>query len=262
MDDTIKDSEYLENMTKVPFLGAIPDINAASRWMRRSDKDLIVHLRPKDPVSESYRLIRTNLLFMKGNDGKGLKNIVVTSPGPQEGKTTTLCNLAISMAQNGNKVLIVDADMRRPRVHAVFRVKNENGLSEYLSGQIDMETAVKNTKIENLFLVNGGHVPPNPSELLHGDKMKEFLEKAHRSYDIVIFDSPPLVVVTDAKVLSEVTDGIIIVLRSGKTSKRVFPKIVQSLDNAKGKIIGTVLNKVLVNRANPYYHYYSRYYGR
>lgn len=261
LDDTIKRPEDIENITKKPLLGSVPDMKKISGNMKEYERDILVHNKPKDPVSETYRLIRTNLLFWTAKDGAPLKRIVITSPGPQEGKTITLCNLGITMAHNNRKVLLVDADMRRPRLHNVFKIKNDKGLSNFLAGQESLEDLLRNTGVDNLFMISGGDMPPNPSELLSGPKFKEFLRITGEKFDVVLFDSPPVAVVTDAIVLAEVVDGVIVVIQSGKTSKRVLPRIYGLFENAGIKIIGTILNKVPIVSTDPYHYYYSRYYG-
>ena len=187
--------------------------------------------------------------------------MLITSPGPQEGKTTTLCNLGIALAQSGKRVLLVDSDMRKPRLHGIFREKNDKGLSSFLSTQLGIKDIIKKTEIDNISLVTGGYNPPNPSELISSHKVEEFITAAKDKFDFILFDSPPVMMVTDAVVLSRFLDGLILVIESGKTSKRVLPRSYQLLKDSKTRVIGTILNKLSINHTG-YSHYYSRYYGK
>jgi len=259
LDDTVKTSEDLNKLVGWPVLGSIPDINKVTGRMSEIDKDMLVHKRPKDPVAEAFRSIRTSVLFCFPEDASA-KSIVITSPGPQEGKTTSLCNFAIALAQNEKRVLLVDADMRKPRLHQVFRKKNERGLSNYLIRQVELEHVVQETKIKNLYLVSGGPHPPNPSELLSRPRLKEFIELAKNKFDYVIFDTPPIAVVTDAAILSGMTDGTIVIVESGKSKKVVFPMISNTLKDTKANVLGAIINRVSLTSSS--YYYYSRYYGR
>ena len=258
LDDTIKELEDAERIAKWPFLGNVPKITGNGK-MTEIRKDLFVNEKPKDPIAEAYRSIRTSIFF-SATEEHPLKSIVVTSPGPQEGKTTTLCNLGIAMAQNQKRVLLVDADMRKPRLHEVFKVEAEKGLSTFLSGQARFDELVRDTGIENLFLVNGGPNPPNPSELLSSNKMKEFMKLAAAKYDFILFDTPPVAILTDAVLLGLASDGVIMVIESGKTSKRAFGRIHKLLDDSRARIIGIILNKISIHSGS--YYYYSYYYGK
>ncbi len=260
IDDTVKNMEDLDRAIKCPFLGTIPDINSKG-GMNDIEKDLIAHSKPKEPVSESYRSVRTSILF-SATEENPLKCLCLTSPGPQEGKTTTLCNLAIVIAQSGKKVLLVDADMRKPRLHEVFKKKCEKGLSSYLSGQDELDEVVQETGIENLYLIPAGIQPPNPSELIASHKLKEFIGLVKSKFDMILLDAPPAAVVTDAVILARVVDGMIIVIQSGKTSKRALPHLFKMLENARAKIVGAILNKVSINSGDYNYQYYARYYGK
>lgn len=258
LDDTVKTVDDMERAAEWPFLGNVPDINTEGP-VSEFEKDLFVNVNPKSPIAEVYRSIRTRMLF-SSTEERPLKALLVTSPGPQEGKTTTLCNLGIAIAQNQKKALIIDGDMRRPRLHEVFKKENKNGLSNLLAGQIPFNDAVQKTGIENLYLISGGEIPPNPSELLSGKKTRDFLAKARESFDFVLIDSPPIGMLTDATVISGLVDGTIMVIESGKTSKRILSRIYQLLNDAKARVIGMVLNKS--SAASSDYYYYSYYYGK
>lgn len=258
LDDTVKGVEDIERLVKWPFLGSVPEMNSGGK-ITELEKGLFAQLKPKDPITEAYRTIRTSVLF-SSTDERPLKNIIITSPGPQEGKTITLCNLGITMAQNQNRVLLVDADMRKPRLHEIFKAKNSTGLSSFLSGQADFAGLVQKTGIENLFLVSGGPHPPNPSELLTSQKMKAFMNSAAAEFNFILFDTPPIAVVTDAVILSQAADGTILVLESAKIGRRMLPRINQVLKDARARIIGVLMNRV--SAAHSDYHYYSYYYGK
>ncbi|MDD2654206.1 MAG: polysaccharide biosynthesis tyrosine autokinase [Candidatus Omnitrophica bacterium] len=258
LEGTVKGIEDVDRLVKWPFLGNVPKIDGTGSETTEIQRDIFVHSSPLDPVSEAYRAIRTSVLF-SSTEEHPLRAIIVTSPGPQEGKTTTLCNLAIAMAQNQKKVLLVDADMRKPRLHEIFKNKNKAGLSSYLSGQAAFDELVQNTDIENLSLITGGPFPPNPSELLSSHKMKEFIEAAKKKFDFILVDTPPIAVVTDAAILSRALDGTIIVLQSGKTSIRALPWVNQTLKDARGRIIGVLINQISPELTSyQYYHYYGK----
>ncbi|MEA3489428.1 MAG: polysaccharide biosynthesis tyrosine autokinase [Candidatus Omnitrophota bacterium] len=260
LNDTVKGIEDLKCVAEWPFLGSVPKIGNNGK-MTEFEKDLLAHIKPKDSASEAYRTIRTSIFFSSIEEHP-LESIAITSPGPREGKTTTVCNLAIAMAQSEKRVLLVDADMRKPRLHEIFKKNNERGLSTFLSSQAEFDNIIQKTDIENIFLVTGGPHPPNPSELLSSHKMKEFVAAAKQEFDLILFDTPPVAVVTDAVVISRFIDGIVMVIESEKTSRRVLPRIFQTLENARAKVIGTILNKISVTSGDYAYHYYARYYGK
>ncbi|MFC1645677.1 polysaccharide biosynthesis tyrosine autokinase [Candidatus Omnitrophota bacterium] len=258
LDDTIKGVDEIERLARWPFLGSIHKFEVSSK-ISEGDRDIFVHIKPKDPISETYRAIRTSLLFSITEEHP-LKSIVITSPGPREGKTMTLCNLAITLAQNRNRVLLVDADMRKPRLHKIFKKKTKKGLSSFLSGQSDFNEAIQETGINNLSLICSGFHPPDPSELISSRKMEDFIKIAKENFDFVIFDTPPMAVVTDAVILSKVADGTIIVLETGRTRRRMLPRMAKVLQEARVRVVGVVLNKI--SKGGRDYQYYSSYYGK
>lgn len=256
LDDTAKTIDDVETVMKWPFLVNIPDIENGAE-LQDLEKDVFVNSKPKDPVSEVYRSLRTRIFF-SSTEEHPLKCLMITSSGPQEGKTITLCNLGIAISQNKKKVLLVDADMRKPRLHDVFKRENNTGLSNYLSGQSSFSDVIQKTDIENVSLVSGGILPPNPSELLGSHKIKEFIEKAKESFDVVLVDTPPIGIVTDAAILSREVDGTIMIIQSGKPSKRLLAHIYRLLTDAKAKVVGVVINRIAVtNRDLYYYNYYQ-----
>lgn len=253
LDNTVKTTDDVERYVKLPLLGYIPVIEKSFTELQ---KDRLVNLLPTCPVSEAYRTIRTSIMF-SGSEDKMRKDILVTSAGPQEGKSLTACNLAITMAYSGNSVLLIDADMRKPRVHAVFKQEGDFGLSNFLTAQANLEDIIKKTDIENLSVITCGHIPPNPSELLSTKRMKEFMEKVRAKYDNIIFDSPPIAVVTDAVILSSVVDGTVLVINSKKTTRGAVNHAKQLLAKSKANILGVILNNLRIDRSH---YYYSSYY--
>lgn len=259
MDDTIKEAADLNGITNLSFLGSIPKINSG-RHMSEFEKDIFVHVKPKDPIAEAYRSIRTSILFSSGAENP-LRSIIFTSPAPQEGKTTTLCNIGIAMAQNRKKVLLVDADMRNPRLNEVFKKENKEGLSTFLSRpRVSLSSLIQKTEIENLSLITSGVNPPNPSELLASPKLIDLIDQAKKEFDFILFDTPPIAILTDAAILSGCVDGVVLVVESGKTPKKILNRIAKILSEAKARVIGIVLNKLSANSSD--YYYYSYYYSR
>ena len=184
--------------------------------------------------------MRTNLQFAKV--GNPVRTILVTSPAPGEGKSTTACNLAIAFAQTGKKVLLVDADLRRPTLDAKFSVHKEPGLSELLAGSIKLSAAVQPTKVENLHVMVSGEIPSNPAEILGSEAMRDFVDAASKTYEVVLFDSSPILAVTDPAVISTMVDGTVIVVASGKTRLQDLDQAAELLEGVGGKVLGVVMN--------------------
>jgi len=216
-------------------------------------RHVIAKLNPKSPITEQYRTVRTNLQFASVDEE--LRSMIITSSGPGEGKSMTTANLAVVYAQQGKKVLLIDADLRKPTVHYTFRLDNLRGLSNILVGEHALEESVNSTDVDNLDVVSCGPIPPNPSELLASKKMKQLLEDAKLIYDIIIFDTPPVLAVTDAQILANIVDGTLLVIRSGHTEYEAATKAKEALEPAKAKLLGTVLNDREKKYANYYYYY-------
>ncbi|WP_197046708.1 CpsD/CapB family tyrosine-protein kinase [Oceanobacillus salinisoli] len=216
-------------------------------------RHLITKLNPRSVVSEQYRTIRTNLQFSSVDEE--LQTIMVTSSGPSEGKSMTTANLAIVYAQQGKKVLLVDGDLRKPTVHYTFRLDNLRGMSNVLFGESSLTDTVVPTDVENLDVISCGPIPPNPSELLASKKMLQMVEEARQAYDIILFDTPPVLAVTDAQILSNICDGAILVVRSKQTEIEAAQKSIEALRSVNAKILGTVLNGKDRKEANYYYYY-------
>ena len=227
-------------------------------------RELVAQLDPKSPISEVFRTLRTNIQFMN-TKGK-LRSILVTSTLPGEGKSWTASNLAVTFAQAGKKVVIIDADMRKGRVYSIFGVSPKPGLSNYLSGvdwdegeaSNDLNDYLQETDIENLYVIAAGNVPPNPSELLISDQMTELMEKLKEIYDIIIFDGTPSQLVTDSLILTRIVDSTIVVTASKETKKEDLKRVVKNIKNVGGKVAGIVLNKVPID---PKKYEQSYYYG-
>lgn len=216
-------------------------------------RHLITKSNPRSPISEQYRTIRTNLQFASV-DGD-LKTMLVTSAGPSEGKSSTVANLAIVFAQQGKRVLLIDADMRKPTVHYTFRVDNRRGLSSVLVGELLLEEATTKSDIPDLDVLAAGPIPPNPSELLGSKAMMKMIQEASSFYDLVIFDTPPVLAVTDAQILANQVDGALLVVRSKQTDQEAALKAKHLLEPAKAKLLGAVLNDR--DKQKDQYYYYG-----
>ncbi|MDR7551278.1 MAG: CpsD/CapB family tyrosine-protein kinase [Armatimonadota bacterium] len=215
---------------------------------------LIAHRHPKSPVSEAYRLLRTNLQF-SGLNGK-LHRILVTSPGPEEGKSTTLANLAVTLAQAGHRVLIVDADCRKPTQHKIFGLPNLRGLTNLLAEGGNPLEVVQETPVPGLHLLSSGPIPPNPAELLGSGVMREALDRLSESFNFILVDSPPAVAVTDAALLAPLADGVILVIRAGETRQDLAREARAILEKAQAHLLGAVLNGVRPSGDDYRYYYY------
>ncbi|EPY6466768.1 CpsD/CapB family tyrosine-protein kinase [Clostridium sporogenes] len=219
--------------------------------------ELITIKDPKSPISESYRILRTNIQFSSFDEK--ISVIFVTSSTPGEGKSTTSANLAITMAQNGAKTILVDCDLRKPNVHKLFKLSNIRGLSNLLIEDNSIDGVIQQSSVDNLYILTSGVKPPNPSELLSSRKMNNFIETSKKHYDYIILDTPPVGVVTDAQLVSQYSDGGILVTASGQVERELAIRAKQLLEKVNAKIIGVVLNKVDTEFGNGY-RYYNYYY--
>jgi capsular exopolysaccharide synthesis family protein len=222
-------------------------------------RPIITHLNPKSPISEAYRTLRTNLQFSMVDEP--LKTLMVTSTGPGEGKSTTVANLAVTYAQAGQQVLVLDCDLRKPTMHHTFFVSNQRGLTNLLSGQCAITDVCHTTQIDNLFVLPSGPIPPNPAEMLLSKKMTALLEQLKPSFDIIIVDTPPAIAVTDAQIVSTRCDGCIIVIEAGKVKKEMALRAKASLEQVNARLLGVVLNNVDRKHSDAYSYYYY-YYGK
>ncbi|AZN38593.1 CpsD/CapB family tyrosine-protein kinase [Paenibacillus albus] len=218
-----------------------------------SKRHLISFVEPKSPISEAYRSLRTNIDFSSIDDN--IQVIMVTSATPGEGKSTTIANLAVVYAQADRKVVLIDADMRRPTAHHTFSVSNRRGLSTILSRQCDIEESVQSTEIPNLSIIPSGPVPPNPAEMLASKRMSALIEQLREQFDVVLIDTPPTLAVTDAQIVSTKCDGSLLVLEAGKVKSDMVLKAKQQLTQVNARILGVVLNSVKQKNGDGYYYY-------
>lgn len=226
-------------------------------------KELVTHLAPKSPVSETFRTLRTNIQFMNSNIK--LKTLLVTSTVPGEGKSWVTSNLAVTFAQAGKKVVLIDADMRKGRLYSIFKVQPRPGLSNYLSkysdesNHLDLNDYVVPTEVENLYIMSAGNVPPNPSELLVTRQMRNLLEELKRKVDLIIIDGTPCKLVTDSIILSRMVDSTMIVSAHNETRKDDLERVVRDIKNVGGRVIGVVYNKLPITsrKYTKAYYYYS-----
>ena len=253
LDDTVKTPDDIALSSGLETLGVIGRLT-------QSDDELVTVSQPLSPASEAFRVLRTNIRFSSVD--RPLRTLLVTSPGPLEGKSLTVANLAVTMAQAGLQVIVVDADLRRPRQHKVFRVHPRGGLTQSL---LDGVTNGRLQPIEgdNLTVLPAGELPPNPVELLGSQRMQDLLSQLLTRADIVLIDSPPVLPVADAAVLAPNIDGVLLIVHAGKTRRQALLQAVEGLYQVGGNLIGAVLNSVPVGRGGYYYNYsyYDRYYG-
>jgi capsular exopolysaccharide synthesis family protein len=274
LDNTVKAVEHLERKG-LTILGIIPDMLGASnkkvvkaaalpsKGGTDLKRRLITYEDPKSPISESYRSLRTNISYASAE--KKIKSLLVSSSQPGEGKSTTAANLAIAFAQLRKRTVLVDADLRKPVQHNVFDHPRGPGLAEYLIGDVgDVNTIIHESKVENLFIITAGGLPPNPSELLGSARMSQLVDKLEQDWDIILFDSPPIVAVTDASAISAEIDAIVLVVKAGHTERSAVDRALDTLRNVKAPLIGAILNgasqESLGGKYAYYYSYYNYYY--
>ena len=271
LDDTIRTTEEVENVLRLPALAVIPTIdsmpkrrlllvggNNAEDEEARANSELLINNDPRSSLAEAYRQLRTSILLSTA--GHAPKSLLITSSLPSEGKTTTAVNTAISLAQTGAKVLVIDADMRRPRLHSVFGVSNGEGLSTILSSDLKTEEILKIVQYENdskLHLLPSGPIPPNPAELIGSEQMAKLLKTMSENFTHVVVDSPPIASFTDGVLVASMVDGVILVVHSGKSSRNVVRRSRQLLQDINAKIFGVVLNNVNLRSQDSYYYYQS-----
>jgi succinoglycan biosynthesis transport protein ExoP len=260
LDNTLKSQADVESFLGVPVLGLIPIIGSKQddkdEQEQIRERDLGIFLDPRSLAAECCRSIRTNVLFMSPDHP--VRTMVITSPSPQEGKTTTAVNLAVAMAEAGGRVLVIDTDMRRPRLHRSFGVPNQTGISTVILGNSKLEDAIKRTDVPNLDVLPCGPVPPNPSELLHTKRFAQTLADCEARYDRIILDSPPTSAVTDPAVLGNLADGVILIVKGGRTTREAAAHARRQLTAAKCRLLGVIVNEI--DFSNPGYGYQYRYY--
>jgi len=266
LDNTVKTPEDVEQLVQLPSFGMIPEISYERR--KRLDKEtfypveLVTFAQSKSILSEAYRNVRTSILLSFSE--KPPKKIAISSPNPAEGKTTTVINTAIVLSQTDVRVLIVDSDMRKPRVHIVFGEENGVGLSNFLAGNAQLKSIIKRSDIPNLFYIPSGPIPPNPSELLSSKLFKTTIQFLGEKFDHIILDSPPILGFADSIILSTFVDGIILVVQGGKTPRETLHRAKDALHQVNAKILGVVINRVDIGRSDYgyYYYRYHYYYGK
>lgn len=212
---------------------------------------------PKSVVAEAFRTLRTNIQFSSLDNE--LKTIVVTSTQPGEGKSTVLVNLAVTMAQSGKKVVLLDCDLRKPTIHRKLGVPNKNGLTTLLSKEKSLQECLQLLNVPNLYIITSGPIPPNPAELLGSKRMKSLLQELKEHFDVILIDAPPVLAVTDSQILSTLTDGVLFVTSYGTTEKDAVVRAKELIEKVGGKILGVVLNKMPNDAKGSYtgYYYYS-----
>ncbi len=266
LDNTVKTPEEVEQLIRLPSFGMVPEISYDRKKRVESGDsypvEMITHGHPKSILSEAYRNIRTSILLSFSE--KPPKKIVITSPNPSEGKTTTVINTAIALSQTGAKVLVIDGDMRHPRIHKIFNGADGVGLSNFLSGNAPLDSIIKKTEVPNLYFIPAGPVPPNPSELIGSNLFKEMIKLLGNRFDHVVLDSPPALGFADSIILSAIVDGVVLVVLGGKTPRETLQRAKEILYQVNAKILGVVINRVDIQRSDYgyYYYRYHYYYGK
>jgi polysaccharide biosynthesis transport protein len=258
LDNTVKTPEDIQNKN-INILAWIPQIEGLDAGNK--DFEFIVAKKPDASASEAFRALRTRIKFSK-LDKEQTKIILVTSPTASEGKTTTAVNLAGSFAQANFKTLLIDCDLRKPRIHSVFNQKRFPGFTDYFFGQASFEEIIRKTDVNNLEFITAGTIPPNPSEILSSEQMQAFLEKLKGIYDYVLVDSPPVIAVTDSEILASIVDATLLVVSAGNTEMELMQKAVELLDHEQSNFIGVILNNFTYRSGYGSYYKYYYYYAR
>jgi capsular exopolysaccharide synthesis family protein len=278
LDDSVRTTEDVEKFLHLPSVALIPNaggVAKSNRLMAISPRNgssrngsggghevLLSEIDKRSPIAEAYRHLRTSILLSTA--GRPPRTLLITSSVPSEGKTTTAINTAISLAQTGARVLIIDADMRRPRLHSIFDLSNNNGLSSLLSSEVaesEISSAIQQDKLSGLFIMTAGPLPPNPAELLGSEQMLKLVTAVTPSFTHVIIDSPPIAAFTDGVLIASMVEGVLLVVLSGKNSRKVVARARKSLQDVGARIIGVVLNRADTSSTSEYYYnsYYSHY---
>ncbi len=258
LDDTLKTPDEIKDILDTPVIGFIGELKNNPK-QNGDSLGIYVAKNPRSPVAEAFRSLRTNLEYSSVD--KPARTMLVTSPGESEGKSTVAANLAIVEAQSGKNVIIIDADMRRPKVHVLFNKSNRRGLSDVVTGKLRIDDVVKTyDQVENLSIITCGTIPPNPSELLGSERMSQTIKDLEERFDLVIFDTPPMIV-SDAQILSSKVDGVIFVVIPGQTRAIAALRPIEELRRIDSHVMGVVANKIPKSRDYYYggYNYYSPY---
>jgi tyrosine-protein kinase Etk/Wzc len=262
LDDTIKDEEEAKKVLGWPHLAMIPGIESsteAGQPVTRASR-LIVQSKPKSPVAEAFRGLRTAIHF--SSIKRDTKVIMITSSFPGEGKSTIAANLALTFAQAGNRVILVDCDLRRPSMNTIFEKPRNPGVTEVLAGDISLADALHTTDVENISLLTAGTIPPNPAELLCSESMRDLLQGLRDTYDIIIIDAPPVIPVTDAPLLTAFTDMVVVVLESGRIPIKAAQRMKELLQSVQAPVAGFVINDRTSLFSDTYGYYGKGYYGK
>lgn len=258
MDNTVKTPDDLKKYFNLPYLGPVHHFKIEKPDLPQSD--LIMLSDPKSSASESYRGIRTGILF--STSAGSPRSLLITSADAKEGKTITCSNLAIAMAQSGQKILMLDCDMHRPRFHKIFSLGNDRGLSNILVGDRDWREVKAPTSIPNLEIITSGPIPPNPADLIGSERMRALIKETTQAYDCILFDSAPVGAVTDPVILSRFVEGVVLVVKVGQTARERVSNSVRLLRDVQARVLGAVLNDINIGKNGYYYYYqYYHYYG-
>jgi len=288
LDNSVKSVEDVERYSGLPTLGVVPAFSEDSVLSgyyyayrsgdeegkkKKSEKkmearagheprsiELIAHFAPESAFAESYRSLRTALLL--SGPQERLRVLMVTSPLPDEGKSATISNLAVSLAQMEKRVVLIDADLRKPKQHKIFNQKNHDGLTNYLAMGLEAERLIKTTLVPSLYFINSGPIPPNPAELLSSEKMKALLEKLKGQFDFILVDTPPILSVTDAQIVGRMVDGLVLVVQAEKTPREALRQARDTIDLLKLKTFGVVVNSLNLDSRGYYYRHYYRHYQK
>jgi capsular exopolysaccharide synthesis family protein len=256
VDNTVKTPEDVKALG-LPFLGMVPNVGA--RAGATAAARAVTTASPDAAVAEAYRVLRTNLIFSAPSEGG--RALVLSSANPGEGKTTTTANLAVALALNGAKVLVVEADLRRPALHQHFRTKKTPGLSDLIVSKCQASQAIQSTRFKGLSVLPCGYMPPNPAELLGSTNMREIVQALRSCYDWVLIDTPPVLAMADTPVLCPVVDGVVLIVSAEQSPRPAVLRAVDQVQAVGGKITGVVLNRVDLRRNSYYYgQYYGEYY--
>lgn len=263
IDDSLKSIEEVERLVEQPIYGIIPRISDSLKEEKEAQPYspmLVTHYSPQSPISEAFRTLRTNIHFT--DPTKRIRTLLITSAGPSEGKSTVVSNLSLTFANTGLKTLLIDCDLRKPNIHSIFEINRYPGLTTVLSGEKTWREALRDTTIENLFVMTAGPIPPNPTEMLGSRTMQNLLVELQREFDVICIDSPPVVAVTDAAILSSIVDGTLLVVELGRSRSSVVNRAIDLLKKVNAHLLGVVTNNIYAGYRYDYgyysyYHYYT-----
>jgi len=255
-DSSVPTAEDISNYINLPFLGYVPTCAKEDRG--EGEKAMLCFRKPTSSMAECFRALRTSIMFSSPED-KPLKSIIITSSLPGEGKSFLSLNLAIIFSQMNEKVIFIDGDMRRPKLHKNMNIDNKEGLSTYLIGGINLDSIIKSTPVANLSIITSGPIPPNPSELLSSSKINSLLQELGTKYDRIIVDAPPGLAVADTLLLANIVDGVLIVIKGGSTRLEPIIGTKKKMLETKAKIIGVAINNIHPEKEDKYYYYHYYY---